>query len=866
MPRRIRDGLRQGLGSTLGRRVTRSLLIAIVVLEILVVAPSAILHRRSLLDNLKADARAIGLASAAPPEASLGEWGRRLGVLLGDERITGAQLLRNGFAVAGIGDRPDSRPGSQGRHADDGHSLDIAIPLTASETLTLRLDKHTITKRLWSEIGWLAVMTLGMAGAVILIATIMAGRIILLPLLDLRRLVVDMRPGEGKRPSAEALERPDELGELFRAVEDLRRRIEMSLLDAATQARFPSENPNPVIRTSGSGGLLYANASARLRPGFLEGETLHPTIIALVRETIGRGEIMTLEIRLGTRIYLLNAVPIIHDRYVNIYVSDVTDRVKAEIALRSLNESLEAQVLTRTRDLAESEARTRAIIATMVDGLIVMDDQGRIDLFNAAAQRIFGYDESEVVGQNAASLMSAEDAAGHAEPFGLHLWDGRSPLLNGTLKVIGRRKNGASFPLAVAISELPAPPPGGAPARRLFTGVIRDISDQIRHESDLRKAKEEAEVANRAKSDFLAVMSHELRTPLNGVLGMAELLCDTPLDPEQQRYARTIAISAEALLVIINDILDLSKIEAGHLDLENRPFDPASLLEGVRTLMEGPARDKAITLRTAIEGTNPTLRLGDEGRLRQILLNLANNGLKFTEKGSVTLRLKTGAGGSLRFEVEDTGIGIPQESHDKLFHDFTQVSASTARRFGGSGLGLSICRRLVGLMGGRLGFDSTPGVGSLFWFEVDLPEARAVQSQPVAPPPGEPLSILVVEDNEINRQVALGLLTKLGHRVTCVDDGAAAVRIVDTTPFDLILMDVQMPGMDGYEATRLIRGKPAPVGTLPIVAMTANATSGDVAAAMAAGMTGYLSKPITRKRLAEALIPHSPATEVSATG
>ncbi len=527
------------------------------------------------------------------------------------------------------------------------------------------------------------------------------------------------------------------------------------------------------------------------------------------------------------------------------------------------NEGVSAQ-------LRDSEERTRSIVDSAMDAVVVIDEDGRITEWNRQAETMFGWARAEVRGLPLSeTVVSPQYREAHERGLRRYLQTGQGSVIRQRIELSALRRDGSEFPIELAITPL-----------RLQTGMtfsafIRDITERRQAQQELVRSKEAAEAANHAKSLFLANMSHEVRTPMNGVLGMTELLLASSLDARQRHLAENIQRSGTNLLHVINDILDFSKVEAGKLTLERVPFDLCGLVEEAVEFMAEPARRKGLTLTCHVNDTIRQRVGGDPTRLRQILSNLLGNAVKFTERGAITVTaeptVESPGAITVRFAVRDSGVGIPTAAQRRVFDAFSQADGTTTRRFGGTGLGLAIVKQLVELMGGTVGLDSTEGQGSTFWFTAvfdspppdnggpDLVENRrtagATVSEKGAIPP-RVLHILLVEDTAVNQEVAVGMLELMGHRVDLAENGWQALEATARTSYDLVFMDCQMPGLDGFEATRRMRqreGREPAAGRLPIIALTAHAMSSDREGCLAAGMDGYLSKPFTFQQLHDAL-------------
>ncbi len=512
---------------------------------------------------------------------------------------------------------------------------------------------------------------------------------------------------------------------------------------------------------------------------------------------------------------------------------------------------------TDTLALERERRRLEAITDTMAEGLYVMNTRGVITLINPAALAILGLEREAALGRVAHEMF-------HSHAVNDHLPLAQCPIYRNVQAGHAYQgeewfshRHGRLIPVEVAATPL------------FEDGVMigsvtafRDITARKEIEKVLREAKQVAEEASRTKSEFLANMSHEIRTPMNGIIGLTDIVLDTQLSTEQRDYLTLVKRSADNLLTIINDILDFSKIEAGRLQVESVPFDlHASVEDNIRSL-DFTAREKGLVLRSHLAPELPRMWLGDPVRINQILFNLVGNALKFTAQGEVVVSVRRESGGTLHFTISDTGVGIAADQVERIFQPFRQADGSVTRRFGGTGLGLTITRRLVELMGGRIWVESTPGAGSRFHFTLDLTLAadQGKVGAGATATPGEvgaekSLALLLAEDNPVNQRLALAVLKKMGHRVTLAENGREAYAAWRGGSFDLVLMDVQMPEVDGIEATQLIRAEEARSGRsrTPILAVTANAMTGDRERLLAAGMDDYISKPFKVETLREAV-------------
>ena len=538
-------------------------------------------------------------------------------------------------------------------------------------------------------------------------------------------------------------------------------------------------------------------------------------------------------------------------------ISDLTAR---DTALEASNRVLEQRVEERTSALREASVLTRKIMENSPDVILVAGPGGQVEFASRSAHWINDAPEpGALIGRRLFSMFP-KSSVEHLQTAMLQACE--APVVE--IEIFCPSKSGAGQWLSVLVSFMND---GHNHLERVLC-IVRDRT--VEHEqaqaeraatAEAQRLTTEANAASEAKTDFLASMSHEIRTPLNAVIGFTGIILDrNDLTPDLKRQIRMIQSSGSALLTVVNDVLDFSKIESGAIELEPRPFSLRGLADNARMIVAALAEEKGLELGLDVDERISPCHVGDEDRLRQVLLNLINNAVKFTREGSVTLRLavigRTEASERIAISVTDTGIGIPPEKIDRLFKRFSQVDGSIRREFGGTGLGLAISQRLVGLMGGEIAVSSEAGMGSTFSFvlSLDLAESGSVANvEAVLPVTAQPRRLLLAEDLPANQEIVRIILEAAGHSVDVVGDGAAALRAVETGDYDAVLMDVQMPIMDGLTATAEIRALPAPRCGIPIIALTANVLADQVKALRAAGMDGHVGKPFRRSDLLEAI-------------
>ena len=671
------------------------------------------------------------------------------------------------------------------------------------------------------------------------------------------------------------------------AITEVRREAALLKTGALQDAIFNSANFSS-IATDEKGVIQLFNVGAERMLGYTAAEVLDkitPADISDPQELIARAKALSLE--LGTPItpgfeaLVFKASRGIEDIYELTYFRKDGSRFPAVVSVTALRDAqdtiigylligtdntarkmVEAEQMKLDQRLRDQQFYTRSLIESNIDALMTTDPSGIITDVNKQMEALTGCTRDELIGA----------------PFKSHFTDPERA--EAGIKLVLREKKVTDYELTACARDgkqtvVSYNATTFYDRDRTLQGVFaaaRDVTERKRVEAELQQAKAMAETASQTKSDFLAGMSHEIRTPLNAIIGMADLLKETPLTPDQRAYAEVFQDAGNSLLLLINDILDLSKMEADQLVLEETDFDLAEVLKSTMSLMNLRAHEKSLSLVYNLAPEVPTLLAGDVMRLRQILLNLIGNAIKFTERGEVALRVEHEPGSSepglLRFSVSDTGIGIPLDKLDAIFKSFTQVDSSTSRKYGGTGLGLTISKRLVELMGGRIWVESVSDQGTTFYFTVRLRlrtatpvPAREARTQPaprVIAGTDREVCVLVADDSIHNRMLLQAYLRSAQYLVDIVENGAEAVEKVQTGHYDVVLMDMQMPVMDGYTATRSIRQweQSRNRGPLPIIALTAYALSGDRNKCLEAGCTDYLAKPIKKEALFAVIAEH----------
>ena len=661
-----------------------------------------------------------------------------------------------------------------------------------------------------------------------------------------------------------------------------RQQAEEALLKAGALQRaiFNSANFSS-IATDAKGVIQIFNVGAERMLGYAAAEVMNkitPADISDPQELIARAKELSIEIGTlitpGFEALVFKASRGIEDIYELTYIRKDGSRFPAVVsvtALRDAQDAIIGYLLIGTdntaRKLVEAEQKkldqrlrdqqfyTRSLIESNIDALMTTDPSGIITDVNKQMEALTGCTRDELIGA----------------PFKKYFTDPERA--EAAIKLVLSQKKVTDYELTACARDgkqtvVSYNATTFYDRDRTLQGVLavsRDVTERKLVEAELQQAKAAAESASRTKSDFLASMSHEIRTPMNAIVGIADLLAKTPLNPEQDKYVQIFRRAGDNLLNLINDILDLSKVEASQLELERTGFSVKDHLEKVTEMVAGRAREKGLALVCEIAPNVPADLVGDPTRLRQVLINLLGNAIKFTESGEVALRVAPDAGSSvptaLRFTVSDTGIGIPSEKLGQVFEPFTQANSSTTRRFGGSGLGLTISKRLVELMGGRIWAESTVGKGSVFAFAVPF-ESWAAADRPTAAPAGTgfnaplpALRILLAEDSPDNCTITMAYLEDTPYRVEIAENGAIAFEKFIAGHYDLVLMDRQMPIMDGLTATRTIRAWEQANDRLPtpIIALTASALKRDREMCLAAGCTAFLTKPIKQEVLLQAI-------------
>jgi PAS domain S-box-containing protein len=517
------------------------------------------------------------------------------------------------------------------------------------------------------------------------------------------------------------------------------------------------------------------------------------------------------------------------------------------------------KAITREAEIRSREDLLRATVNSSLDGVLIADAKGVIVEINDAAAEMFGFAASAMEGREMSGLIIPQRLrAAHQEGMARYGATGKAKVIGRRIEIDAMRQDGSEFPIELSISAT------GTGNAAKYVAFMRDITDRRIQERSLQSAKERAEDASRAKAQFLASISHEMRTPLTGILGALDLISETDLSEVQTKYVETANRSGHALLSVISDVLDISRLEAGKIELNLETLDINGIINDVLEIIGKLATDRGNAIQLDVDEAIPPLVNGDPARIRQVLLNLVTNAVKFTYEGSITVSLtclaNDGQIAEVEFAVRDTGQGISQVDKTKLFQSFSQLRSNVEHPLGGSGLGLAISSRLVEMMGGSIGVDSEVGKGSRFWFRLPLP-ISSQRSQPddgtsakdPQTPTLTPMAVLVIDDNETVRSIIAGLLASRGHSAETADGALKGLSMLLSSRFDAVILDISMPGMDGFEALRAIRKLPGTAGRTPVIALTAHALIEDRERCLAAGFDQFLTKPVRAEELARAI-------------
>ncbi|KPA18805.1 two-component hybrid sensor and regulator [Candidatus Magnetomorum sp. HK-1] len=530
---------------------------------------------------------------------------------------------------------------------------------------------------------------------------------------------------------------------------------------------------------------------------------------------------------------------------------------------RKFKIKMRSKLQYQEKEISNNEKRLAAIIENSIESIITINTRGTILSANKATEKTFGYNQDELLGNNISMLMPEPYCNEHDNYLRTYLETNNPKIIGTGRELTAKRKDESTFPIWLSVSEFVLE------SQKIFTGVIMDITERKRGEAELQKAKEEAESANRAKSIFLANMSHEIRTPMNAVIGFSDLLSSLITDKKQKSYLESIQVAGRNLLRLINDILDLSKIEAGKLEIQYESVNPHMIFNEIKQIFEMKMKEKGLEFIIEVDEDIPMALMLDETRLRQILFNLVGNSVKFTDKGYIKvlakrlLNEKDDCNIGMVISIEDTGIGIPKNQLQSIFESFKQQDGQSTRKYGGTGLGLAITRRLIEMMNGTIHVSSTKGKGSVFEMIFQNLEISKVESTSVLTDLSfnvtkiifEPARVLVVDDIESNRKLIKETLPFSGLDVFEAENGQQGVLTAEKLSPDVILMDIRMPIMDGYEATKELKSNPK-TKHIPIIALTASVSEEEARKITQFGFDAYLFKPVNMKELFNELFRH----------